>query len=114
MELSVSELVADGLTNPEIGTRLFVSRRTVETHISHVFRKIGCVSRRPPSDPSRLGALTSLLGGLIGDSEEDRCVSKTDPVEPGGLDQNGVDGGKPAAGPGIGEDAGHVLGVPAG
>ena len=38
MELSVSELVADGLTNPEIGTRLFVSRRTVETHISHVFR----------------------------------------------------------------------------
>ena len=45
MELSVSELVADGLTNPEIGTRLFVSRRTVETHISHVFRKIGCVSR---------------------------------------------------------------------
>ena len=45
MELSVSELVADGLTNPEIGTRLFVSRRTVDTHISHVFRKIGCVSR---------------------------------------------------------------------
>ena len=45
MEISVSELVAEGLTNPEIGDRLFVSRRTVETHIAHVFRKIACVSR---------------------------------------------------------------------
>jgi class 3 adenylate cyclase/DNA-binding CsgD family transcriptional regulator len=44
-EISVSELVAKGLTNPEIGAQLFVSRRTIETHISHVFRKVGCVSR---------------------------------------------------------------------
>ena len=44
-EIAVSELVAEGLTNPEIGARLFVSRRTVETHVAHVFRKIDCVSR---------------------------------------------------------------------
>ncbi len=44
-EIAVSELVAAGLTNPEIGARLFVSRRTVETHLAHVFRKIDCVSR---------------------------------------------------------------------
>ena len=44
-ELAVSELVASGLTNPEIGARLFVSRRTVETHLSHIFRKLDYVSR---------------------------------------------------------------------
>ena len=44
-ELAVSELVASGLTNPEIGARLFVSRRTVETHLSHIFRKLDYVGR---------------------------------------------------------------------
>jgi DNA-binding NarL/FixJ family response regulator len=45
METDVSRLVAEGLTNPEIGARLYVSRRTVETHLSHVFRKLGLTSR---------------------------------------------------------------------
>ena len=45
MELQVSDLVAEGLTNPEIGTRLFISRRTVETHLSHVFAKTGLSTR---------------------------------------------------------------------
>jgi class 3 adenylate cyclase/DNA-binding CsgD family transcriptional regulator len=45
METSVSELVTEGLTNPEIGARLYVSRRTVETHLAHVFRKLGYTSR---------------------------------------------------------------------
>ena len=45
METEVSQLVADGLTNPEIGARLFISRRTVETHLSHVFTKLGVASR---------------------------------------------------------------------
>jgi DNA-binding CsgD family transcriptional regulator len=45
MERQVTELVAQGLTNPEIGTRLYISRRTVETHLSHVFAKIGVSSR---------------------------------------------------------------------
>ena len=44
-EMAVSELVARGLTNPEIGVRLYVSRRTVETHLAHVFRKLDYVSR---------------------------------------------------------------------
>ena len=45
METDVSRLVAEGLTNPEIGARLYISRRTVETHLSHVFTKLGLASR---------------------------------------------------------------------
>jgi DNA-binding CsgD family transcriptional regulator len=45
METTVSQLVAEGLTNPEIDERLDISRRTVETHLSHVFTKLGFASR---------------------------------------------------------------------
>jgi DNA-binding CsgD family transcriptional regulator len=44
-ERRVVALVAEGLTNPAIAERLVVSRRTIETHISHVFRKLGVTSR---------------------------------------------------------------------
>jgi DNA-binding CsgD family transcriptional regulator len=44
-ELEVVRLVSQGLTNVEIGRRLFISRRTVETHLSHVFGKLGVSSR---------------------------------------------------------------------
>jgi pimeloyl-ACP methyl ester carboxylesterase/DNA-binding CsgD family transcriptional regulator len=44
-ELDVVRLVAEGLTNPEIGSRLFVSPRTVQTHLSHVFTKLGLSKR---------------------------------------------------------------------
>ena len=39
------ELVAAGLTNVEIGARLFISKRTVESHIEHAKQKLGLVSR---------------------------------------------------------------------
>lgn len=44
-ELEVVELVADGLSNPVIGERLYISRRTVESHLSHVFTKLGLANR---------------------------------------------------------------------
>lgn len=44
-EREVTRLVAEGLTNPEVGRRMFISPRTVETHLSHVFRKLGVSSR---------------------------------------------------------------------
>jgi DNA-binding CsgD family transcriptional regulator/tetratricopeptide (TPR) repeat protein len=44
-EVEVVRLVTQGLTNVEIGRRLFISRRTVETHLSHIFGKLGVSSR---------------------------------------------------------------------
>jgi DNA-binding CsgD family transcriptional regulator len=44
-ELRVVELVAAGLTNREIAERMFVSRRTVGTHMEHILRKLGHSNR---------------------------------------------------------------------
>ncbi|MGH3962163.1 MAG: LuxR C-terminal-related transcriptional regulator [Pseudonocardiaceae bacterium] len=44
-ELKVVKLVAKGLTNPEVGERLFIGRGTVKTHLAHVFAKLGIASR---------------------------------------------------------------------
>jgi DNA-binding CsgD family transcriptional regulator len=44
-ELEVVKLVATGLTNPEIGERLFIGRGTVKTHLAHVFTKLGFSTR---------------------------------------------------------------------
>jgi DNA-binding NarL/FixJ family response regulator len=44
-ERTVADLVADGLSNRDIAARLFVSRRTVETHVSAIYRKLEVGSR---------------------------------------------------------------------
>ena len=44
-ENQIVELVCQGLTNPEIGERLFCSPRTVQAHLAHVFAKLGISSR---------------------------------------------------------------------
>ena len=44
-ERRVVDLVGEGLTYREIGERLFISRRTVETHVARAFRKLGVRSR---------------------------------------------------------------------
>jgi DNA-binding NarL/FixJ family response regulator len=43
--MDVLVLVADGLTNREIAERLFVSPRTVETHVASLLAKTGTASR---------------------------------------------------------------------
>jgi DNA-binding CsgD family transcriptional regulator len=44
-ELEVAELVHQGKTNKEIARALFLSERTVETHLTHAFRKLGVKGR---------------------------------------------------------------------
>ena len=44
-EQAVASLVADGLSNPQIGDRLYISRRTVQAHLAHVFAKLDIASR---------------------------------------------------------------------
>ena len=44
-ERTVVELVAEGLTNPQIGERMFITAGTVKVHVSNVLRKLGMSSR---------------------------------------------------------------------
>ena len=61
-EVEVVRHAAAGLTNPEIGERLFVAPATVKTHLAHVYAKLGvrnrsqlaaeAAGRVPPADSS--------------------------------------------------------------
>jgi DNA-binding NarL/FixJ family response regulator len=44
-ELELARLVVDRKTNPEIASELFLSQKTVETHLRNIFRKVGVSSR---------------------------------------------------------------------
>jgi DNA-binding CsgD family transcriptional regulator len=44
-EAQVVELASEGLTNPQIGERMFISRATVKVHLAHVFQKLDVKTR---------------------------------------------------------------------
>jgi len=56
-ELQIATMAAEGLTNRQIGERLFLSHRTVGAHLYHIFPKLGVASR------SQLGSVLAGAGG---------------------------------------------------
>ena len=44
-EREVADLIAEGLTNKEIATRLVISPRTTQAHVEHILTKLGSTSR---------------------------------------------------------------------
>jgi DNA-binding NarL/FixJ family response regulator/tetratricopeptide (TPR) repeat protein len=59
-ERTVASLVAEGLSNPQIGARMYLSRRTVQYHVSSILTKLDIVSR------VELAALVVARGGMAG------------------------------------------------
>ena len=57
-ELRVARLAAEGRTNPEIAQELYITLKTVETHLSHFYGKIGVTGQ---------GSRAQLAAALIGD-----------------------------------------------
>jgi DNA-binding CsgD family transcriptional regulator len=64
-EAQVARLAREGLSNPEIGARLFISARTVQYHLGKVFTKLGISSR------------SQLSRALPGDAETTLWVPRT-------------------------------------
>ncbi len=63
-EIEVLKLVAQGLTNDEIGTRLFISSRTVGVHVSHILVKMNLTNRTQAALLALRVGLVSLHPGL--------------------------------------------------
>jgi DNA-binding NarL/FixJ family response regulator len=58
-EVEVLALLADGRTNRQIGTELFISAKTASAHVSRIFDKLGVANRAEAADAAhRLGLVS--------------------------------------------------------
>jgi DNA-binding NarL/FixJ family response regulator len=73
-ELNVLRLVAEGLTNPEIGERLYLSRHTVKEYVSHAMRKLDATNRL---DAVRRAGALGLIEGVAPAAPGDREPPKS-------------------------------------
>jgi DNA-binding CsgD family transcriptional regulator len=65
-ELQIAQLAAEGLSNREIGQRLYLSHRTISTHLYRVFPKLGIISR---SELSAALAPRSVVADALADGD---------------------------------------------
>ncbi|MFF1920251.1 AAA family ATPase [Streptomyces sp. NPDC058221] len=66
-ELHIARLVATGATTKEVAARLFLSPRTIDTHLRNIYRKLGINSRRQLRDrPDLRPAAQAATGALPG------------------------------------------------
>jgi predicted ATPase/DNA-binding CsgD family transcriptional regulator len=63
-EAEILALVGEHRSNAEIGAQLFISVRTVETHVSSLLRKLGAPDRRALADLARAERTSQALAGL--------------------------------------------------
>src|SRR5207302_7997437 len=70
-ELQIAQLAAQGLSNREIGDRLYLSHRTIGTHLYHIFPKLGITGR---------GELGLALSPDPASQELERKVRRTPPA----------------------------------
>jgi len=81
-EAQVARLARDGLSNPEIGARLFISARTAQYHLSKVFTKLaissrGQLNRVLPADPD---TVTPRLAHPAGERPGQRAAGRHCPL----------------------------------
>lgn len=60
--MRVIGLVQKGFTNPEIAARLYVSPRTVQSHLYNIFKKVGVTSRAELAREATRRGVTAELG----------------------------------------------------
>jgi predicted ATPase/DNA-binding CsgD family transcriptional regulator len=77
-ELEVARLITGGLTNRQIGARLFIAERTVDTHVGRILAKLGCASR------AQVAAMMAAAGPDSGGADPGGA-------DPGGADSSGAD-----------------------
>jgi DNA-binding CsgD family transcriptional regulator len=79
-ELQVALVVADGATNREAAARLFLSPKTIEFHLSHIFRKLGVRSRTELARRFARHTLDLAIALLLSSESMDRLLDTTSEV----------------------------------